>query len=313
MIISPKEFYDKCYGKYAMAAVNVFTMEQIHGLFRASEKANAPFIVQMTPVARSYAHSDMLLAMIDAAAKIYPKAKYAVHLDHGTESHALDAIDSGQYNSVMIDASHDNFDENVKRTKAIVDKAHKMDVFVEAELGVLSGVEDDISIDEKHAKYTRPEEVVSFVDLTKCDSLAVAVGTSHGAYKFSGGQGIQFDILKKIQEKLPYYPIVLHGGSAVNKEEIVRINKNGGKLLEGAAGVDPKEIVKAIKYGVCKINIATDLRLIWTRVHREFFNETPDLFDPIIPGKLYMDAYEKFMLEKFDLLGATGKADLIKI
>ena len=313
MIISPKEFYDKCYGKYAMAAVNVFTMEQIHGLFRAGEKANAPFIVQMTPVARSYAHSDMLLAMIDAAAKIYPKAKYAVHLDHGTESHALDAIDSGQYNSVMIDASHDNFDENVKRTKAIVDKAHKMDVFVEAELGVLSGVEDDISIDEKHAKYTRPEEVVSFVDLTKCDSLAVAVGTSHGAYKFSGGQGIQFDILKKIQEKLPYYPIVLHGGSAVNKEEIVRINKNGGKLLEGAAGVDPKEIVKAIKYGVCKINIATDLRLIWTRVHREFFNETPDLFDPIIPGKLYMDAYEKFMLEKFNLLGATGKADLIKI
>ena len=310
---SPKEFYDKCYGKYAMAAVNVFTMEQIHGLFRAGEKANAPFIVQMTPVARSYAHSDMLLAMIDAAAKIYPKAKYAVHLDHGTESHALDAIDSGQYNSVMIDASHDNFDENVKRTKAIVDKAHKMDVFVEAELGVLSGVEDDISIDEKHAKYTRPEEVVSFVDLTKCDSLAVAVGTSHGAYKFSGGQGIQFDILKKIQEKLPYYPIVLHGGSAVNKEEIVKINRNGGKLLEGAAGVDPKEIVKAIKYGVCKINIATDLRLIWTRVHREFFNETPDLFDPIIPGKLYMDAYEKFMLEKFDLLGATGKADLIKI
>ena len=203
-MISPKEFYDKCYGKYAMAAVNVFTLEQIHGLFRAGEKANAPFIVQMTPVARNYAHSDMLLAMIYAAAKIYPKAKYAVHLDHGTEPHALDAIDSGKYNSVMIDASHDNFDKNVKRTKSIVDKAHEMNVFVEADLGVLSGVEDDISIDEKHAKYTRPEEVVSFVDLTKCDSLAVAVGTSHGAYKFSGGQGIQFDILKKIQEKHPY-------------------------------------------------------------------------------------------------------------
>ena len=172
MMISPKEFYDKCYGKYAMAAVNVFTLEQIHGLFRAGEKANAPFIVQMTPVARNYAHSDMLLAMIDAAAKIYPKAKYAVHLDHGTEPHALDAIDSGKYNSVMIDASHDNFDKNVKRTKSIVDKAHEMNVFVEAELGVLSGVEDDISIDEKHAKYTQPEEVVSFVDLTNCDSLA---------------------------------------------------------------------------------------------------------------------------------------------
>ncbi len=313
MIISPKVFYNKCYGKYALPAVNVFTMEQIHGLFRAGEKANAPFIVQMTPVARNYAHSKMLLAMIQAAAKIYPKTKYAIHLDHGTESHALDAIASGLYNSVMIDASHDDFDENVKRTKTIVDRAHKMDVFVEAELGVLSGVEDDISIDEKHAKYTRPEEVVSFVNQTKCDSLAVAVGTSHGAYKFSGGQGIQFDILEKIQEKLPHYPIVLHGGSSVNKEEIVRINKNGGKLLEGAAGVNPKEIVKAITYGVCKINIATDLRLIWTRVHREFFNETPDLFDPIIPGKFYMDAYEKFMLEKFDLLGATGKANLIKI
>jgi fructose-bisphosphate aldolase class II len=251
----------------------------------------------------------MLIGMIRAAAKIYPKAKFAVHLDHGVESHVFDAINSESYDSVMIDASHDDFNQNVKRTQAVVEKAKAKQIFVEAELGVLSGVEDDISVDEKMAKYTHPDEALQFVNETQCNSLAVAVGTSHGAYKFSGGQGIQFDILKKIQEKLPYYPIVLHGGSAVNKEEIVKINKNGGKLLEGAAGVDPKEIVKAIKYGVCKINIATDLRLIWTRVHREFFNETPDLFDPIIPGKLYMDAYEQFMLEKFDLLGATGKSN----
>ena len=313
MVVSPTIFYKNCYGKYAIAAVNVFTMEQIHGLFSAGQRANAPFIVQMTPVARNYAHSKMLLAMIDAAAKIYPKAVYAIHLDHGNETHAFDAIASNSYNSVMIDASHDNFKTNVKRTKAVVEKAHKNNVVVEAELGVLSGVEDDISIDEKHAKYTQPNEVVDFVTQTNCDSLAVAVGTSHGAYKFSGGQGIQFDILQQIQERLPNYPIVLHGGSAVNKEEINRINNNGGTLNEGAAGVNPEEIVKAIKYGVCKINIATDLRLIWTRVHREFFNESPDLFDPIIPGQKYMEAYETFMLEKFDLLKATGKVSSLKI
>ena len=308
MMVSPKVLYDECYGKYALPAVNVFTMEQIHGLFRAGEKANAPFIVQMTPVARNYAHSNMLLAMIEAADKIYPKTKYAIHLDHGTESHAFDAIASGKYNSVMIDASHDDFHENVKRTKRVVNKAHKKNVFVEAELGVLSGVEDDISIDEKLAKYTQPSEVELFVELTDCDSLAVAVGTSHGAYKFSGGQGIQFDILEDIQQRLPKFPIVLHGGSAVNQEEIKRINRSGGGLSEGAAGVSSEEIIKSISYGVCKINIATDTRILWARVHREFFRNSPELFDPIIPGKEYMDAYEEFMLEKFDLFGATGMA-----
>ena len=191
--------FKKCYSKYAIAAVNVFTMEQIHGLFRAGERANAPFIVQITPVARNYAHPRMLLGMINSAAKIYPKTKYAIHLDHGVESHVFDAIDSGSYNSVMIDASHDDFEQNVRRTKAVVKKAKVKNIFVEAELGVLSGVEDDISVDEKMAKYTHPEEALEFVSQTQCNSLAVAVGKSHGAYKFSGGQGIQFDILKKIQ------------------------------------------------------------------------------------------------------------------
>jgi fructose-bisphosphate aldolase class II len=308
MIVSPNVFYNNCYGQYAIAAVNIFNMEQVHGLFRAGQKADAPFIVQMTPVARNYAHSEMLLSMVEAASKIYPKAVYSVHLDHGNEEHAFHAIASNKYNSVMIDASHFDFHENVSRTKRVVEYAHKADVLVEAELGILSGVEDDISIDEKSARYTRPEEVTQFVEKTSCDSLAVAVGTSHGAYKFSGGQGIQFDILEEIQTLVPKYPIVLHGGSAVNTEEINRINESGGKLLEGAAGVSPEEIVKAISYGVCKINIATDIRLIWARVHREFFKESPDLFDPIIPGKTAMEAYEKFMLEKFDLLKATGKA-----
>lgn len=313
MIVSPKVFYANCYGNYAIAAVNIFTMEQVHGLFRVGQKANAPFIVQMTPAARNYANTQMLLSMIEAASKIYPKAVYAVHLDHGNREHAFDAIISNTYNSVMIDASHFSFDENVDRTKSVVEKAHQNHVVVEAELGVLSGVEDDISINEEQAKFTRPSEVVQFVEQTNCDSLAVAIGTSHGAYKFSGGQGIQFDILENIQYKLPYYPIVLHGGSAVSKEEIKKINETGGCLKEGAAGVSDDEIITSIKYGVCKINIATDTRLIWTRVHREFFKETPDLFDPIIPGKSYMDAYEKFMLEKFDLFGATGKVSQLTL
>ncbi len=308
MVVLPKELFKQCYGKYAIAAVNVFTMEQVHGLFRAGERANAPFLVQITPVSRNYAHALMLSSMIEAASKIYPKAVYAVHLDHGNEEHALEAIASNTYNSVMIDASHDDFETNVKRTKAIVQKAHLKNIFVEAELGILSGVEDDISVDEKLAKYTKPSEVEKFVQVTQCDSLAVAVGTSHGAYKFSGGQGIQFDILEEIQRRLPNFPIVLHGGSAINKEEIKKINLAGGALNESAAGVASEEIVESIKYGVCKINIATDTRLLWTRIHREFFKDSPELFDPIIPGQKYIEAYEAFMLEKFDLLNATNKA-----
>lgn len=313
MRLSPKVFYEHCYGTYAIPAVNVFTMEQIHGLFRAGENANAPFIVQLTPAARNYADPKMLEAMITAAARIYPKATYAVHLDHGDDAHALNAILSGNYQSVMIDASHDNFENNVLRTKTIVNRAHAANVFVEAELGVLSGVEDDMSIDEELARYTQPSQVEEFVARTGCDSLAVAVGTSHGAYKFSGGNVIQFNILKEIQQRLPKFPIVLHGGSAVNKTEIDRINKAGGKLSKGASGVSPEEIVKSIAFGVCKINIATDTRLLWTRVHREFFRDTPELFDPVIPSKIYMDEYEKFMLEKFYLLGATGKASHLKL
>ena len=174
---------------------------------------------------------------------------------------------------------------------------------------MLSGIEDDISIDEKLARYTQPSMVESFVNETNCDTLAVAVGTSHGVYKFQDGDGIQFDILKEIQNILPEFPIVLHGGSAVNIEEINRINKSGGNLSHRATGVSPKEIVKSISYGVCKINIATDLRLLWTRIHREFFKNSPELFDPIVPGKFYMKEFEKFMISKFELLGACGKAD----
>ena len=312
MLVSTKDIFKKCYGKYGIAAVNVWDMEQKHGLFSAAQKANAPFIIQTTPVARNYASPEMLISMISAAAKIYPKTTFAIHLDHGNQEHAFQSIDSGDYTSVMIDASHEPFETNIAITKRVVEKAHLKNITIEAELGVLSGVEDDLAVDENQKKYTQPSEVEDFVKQTGCDSLAVAVGTSHGAYKFSGGQGLQFDILEKIQKKLPGFPLVLHGGSAVNKEEIQRINAAGGQLGIDARGVSDEELKKAIQFGVCKINIATDARLIWTRVNREFFKYTPAQFDPIIPGKTYMQAFEKFNLEKFELLGAIGKANGIK-
>ncbi len=310
--VSPSTLYSNCYGKYAIAAVNVFTMEQMHGLFSAAQDSATPIIVQLTPAARNYAHPKMLIAMVEAAAEIYPKTIYAVHLDHGVEEHIEDAINS-RYTSVMIDASHDDFNNNVKRTKAVVKKAHSKKIVVEAELGVLSGVEDDLSIDESHARYTDPAQAKEFVQLTGCDSLAVAVGTSHGAYKFSGGKGLQFHVLEKIQNELPDYPLVLHGSSSVNKKEITEINQYGGKLNGNASGVTDEELKKAISYGICKVNIATDLRLLWAKVFRKFFHEQPDLFDPVIPGKEYMIAYKQFMIERFEILGSKGKAASINL
>lgn len=310
--VSPKILYNHCYGKYAIAAVNVFTMEQVHGLFSAAQETESPVIVQITPAARNYAHPKMLMSMIKAAAGIYPKTVFAVHLDHGVEEHIDDAI-KDQYTSVMIDASHDDFAMNIKRTKAVVEKAHQKNIVVEAELGVLSGVEDDMNIDEIRARYTDPAQAKEFVDRTGCDSLAIAIGTSHGAYKFSGGKGLQFSVLQKIQEQLPGYPLVLHGSSKVNRENIKSINQYGGKLPENANGVPDEELKKAIGYGICKVNIATDLRLLWAKVYREFFSEQPELFDPVIPGKEYMKAYKEFMAERFEILGSKGKVSSLNL
>ncbi len=308
MKLTAKRLFDHCYGRYAIAAVNIEFMEQVLGLFAAAEAANAPFIVQTTPAAREYATAEMLVSMIHTAARLYPKAVFALHLDHGNEEHIWQALSTVDYTSVMIDASHDDFEQNVARTSAVVKRAHTKGVSVEAELGVLAGVEDDLSVDEEHAFYTNPAEVEAFVDATGCDSLAIAVGTSHGAYKFSGGQGIQFHILQEIQQRLPGFPLVLHGGSAVNHEEIRRINAAGGQLKTSAKGVEAGEVQQAIQYGVCKVNIATDLRLLWTRVNREYFRESPDQFAPIPPGKIYMEACKDLILQKFDYLGAVGQA-----
>lgn len=310
MTVSPHQLFDKCYQSFAIAAVNVFTMEQIIALFQAASISQAPFIVQLTPAARDYADSKMLLAMISAAAERYPDAIYAVHLDHGVESHIVDALESGGYHSVMIDASHDPFEKNIMRTKNIVQRAVPKGVFVEAELGVLSGIEDDLSIEDHEAKFTDPQQAFEFVQKTGCNSLAVAVGTSHGAYKFSGKQRLRLDLLKAIQKLLPNYPLVLHGGSAVDTAEIKRINQYGGQLGNDASGVPESDIREAISLGICKINIATDLRILWTRTHRQFFYTHPDQFDPTIPGKSYIEAYKNFMITKFELFNAHQKASL---
>lgn len=308
MRISPHHLFDACYGQYAVAAVNVFTLEQVHALFHAANKAQSPIIVQLTPVARSYTHPAYFAGLIQGAAQVFPNVVYAVHVDHGNEDHCNDAVLSGNYDSVMIDASHDPLEENIRRTLSVVEVAKPKRVFVEAELGVLSGKEDDLDVDEAHALYTDPDEAVYFVERTQCNSLAIAVGTSHGAYKFSGGKGIQFDILEELNQKLPRFPLVLHGGSGVNKKEVEMINAVGGTLAANAKGVDDEELREAIKLGICKVNIATDTRLLWTRVHREFFHHTPDQIDLVVPGKKYMEEYVPLMLEKFELLGSKGKA-----
>lgn len=309
--ISPRILFRHCYGKYAIPAVNVFTMEQVLGLFEAAQVTESPVIVQITPVARNYGTPQMLFNMVKAASDIFDKAVYALHLDHGNEEHAFKAIDEG-YTSVMIDASHDDFEKNIERTAAVVKKASAKGVEVEAELGVLSGVEDDLNIEESKARYTDPLRAKEFVERSGCNSLAVAVGTSHGAYKFSGGKGLQFDVLSAIQKELPGFPLVLHGASGVDKKLIEQINEYGGKLLSNSRGVSDEEIRKAIQYGVCKVNIATDLRLLWTKVHRQFFAETPELFDPVVPGKEYMKEYVQFMAQRFEVLGSAGRSTSIK-
>jgi fructose-bisphosphate aldolase class II len=307
MRVPIQKLYQKAYGNYGIGAFNVFNAEQVHGVFRGAQKATSPIIIQLTPVARDYMHPEMLEGIIVAAEKIYPEVAFTVHLDHGNYEHDTKAIDSGYYNSVMIDASHEPFEENIRITSEIVRKAHAKGIAVEAELGVLSGVEDHISIEEKYALYTNPAQAAEFIKRTGCDSLAVAVGTSHGAYKFSGGQGLQLDILAEIQERIPGFPLVLHGASAVPHEEVERINKSGGQIREDAKGANDQELLEAIRFGVCKVNIATDMRLIWTRIHREFFRDTPEKFDMVVPGREYINALETFVAEKCNFLKSSNQ------
>ena len=312
MIVTTAELFKVAYGKYAVGAYNVNNMEQILGLFKGCVDSKAPFIIQLSKGSRKYADKRMLEALIRTAEVIYPDAIFAVHLDHGDEETCYDCIDSGFYSSVMIDASHEDFAENVAITKRVVERAHAKGLSVEAELGKLGGVEEDIQVDEGHACLTNPEEAIEFVKQTGCDSLAAAIGTSHGAYKFKGHQSLHFNVIKSIQEKIPGTPIVMHGSSSVPKEEVARINAAGGTLDPSACGVDENEYPPAAKLGVTKLNIDTDGRLVWTRVHREFFKEKPGEFDFRPPGKVFIEEYAKFIAHKNEKLGSAGQVEIIR-
>ena len=307
MIVTTAQLFKIAYGKYAVGAYNINNMEQTLGLFQGCIDSQAPFIIQLSKGARKYADKRMLEALIRTADGMYPEAVFAVHLDHGDEETCYDCIDSGFYSSVMIDASHDPFDKNVEITERVVDRAHAKGLSVEAELGMLGGVEEDIQVDEGHSCLTNPAEAKEFVIRTGCDSLACAIGTSHGAYKFQGQQSLHFDVLREIQQLLPGFPLVMHGSSSVPQEEVKRINAAGGKLDEKARGVDENEYLPAAKLGVTKVNIDTDGRLIWTRVHREFFRDKPGDFDFRPPGKIFVEEYAKFIAHKNKMLGSAGQ------
>jgi fructose-bisphosphate aldolase class II len=306
MIVPTSSLYKLAYSKYAIGAYNINNLEQILGLFKGCIDSKAPFIIQLSKGARSYADKRMLEAMIRTAEEIYPEAVFAVHLDHGDEETCYDCIESGFYSSVMIDASHEPFEENVAVTKRVVDRAHKKGISVEAELGRLGGVEEDVKVDEGSAFLTDPVEAVEFVKETGCDSLAAAIGTSHGAFKFKGKQSLHFEVIEAIQKEIPGTPIVMHGSSSVPEEEVRRINAAGGKLDPSARGVDENEYLPAAKLGVTKINIDTDGRMVWTRVHREYFRDHPEQFDFRPPGKIFVDEYAKFIVHKNEKLGSAG-------
>ncbi|WP_456428038.1 class II fructose-bisphosphate aldolase [Rhodocaloribacter sp.] len=312
MIVTTRALFDVAYGRFALGAYNINNMEQALGLFEGHMRARAPFIIQISRGARKYAGAKMLENIIRAAGETYPEAVFAVHLDHGDEQTCYDCIESGFYSSVMIDASHEPFEENVAITRRVVARAHAKGVSVEAELGMLGGVEEDIEVDEKHARLTDPDEARAFVERTGCDSLAVAIGTSHGAYKFSGGQGIHFDRVAEIRKRLPRFPLVMHGSSSVPAEEVARINAAGGALDPSARGVDVNDFAKAIPLGVAKVNIDTDGRLVWMRVHREHFRDHPENFDFRKPGRALIDAYAAFIVHKSEKLRSAGRLDEVR-
>ncbi len=305
MIVTTDSLFKIAYNRFAIGAYNINNMEQAVGLFRGAVEAQTPIIVQLSRGARKYAGVVMLENILHGVEAMFPEVVFAVHLDHGDEETCFECIDSGFYSSVMIDASHYSFEENVAITRRVVERAHVKGISVEAELGMLGGVEEDIAVDEKHAQLTDPDEAKAFVEQTGCDSLAVAIGTSHGAYKFQGEAGLHFDRMAEIQKRLPGFPLVMHGSSSVPQDEVKRINAAGGEL-GSARGVDEDQFVRAVPLGVTKVNIDTDGRLVWTRVHREFLQDQPEVFDFRKPGNIYMEEYAKFIVHKSKKLGCYG-------
>jgi fructose-bisphosphate aldolase class II len=311
MIVTTKKLFEAAYGKYAIGAYNINNLEQTMGLFRGNLDSKAPFIIQISKGARSYTHKLMLEGLIRSADQVFPDAIFAVHLDHGDEETCYDCIKSGFYSSVMIDASHEDLAGNIAITKRVVDAAHAKGIVVEAELGQLGGVEEHVKVSESDAKLTDPDQASEFVKRTGVDSLACAIGTSHGAFKFSGSQSLHFEVLEEIQKRLPGFPLVMHGSSSVPQDEVARINAAGGKL-KGAKGVDANQFRRAAELGVTKVNIDTDGRLVWTRVHREHFIEHPENFDLRPVGKIFMAEYAKFIAGKNEKLGSAGQLEAVR-
>ena len=283
-LVTTKEMFKKAYeGGYAIGAFNVNNMEIIQGIMEAASKNNSPVILQVSAGARKYANPIYLKKLVEAAIEVNKQngidISVVLHLDHGADFEICkDCIDSG-FTSVMIDGSKYPFEENVALTKKVVEYAHTHGVTVEAEIGKLAGVEDDVNVANDDAMYTNPDEAVKFVELTGCDSLAIAIGTSHGAYKFKGEPKLRYDILQEISDRLPGFPIVLHGASSVPQEFVNMCNKYGGNI-PGAKGVPEELLKKAGQMAVCKINIDSDIRLAMTANIRECFSENPEVFDP---------------------------------
>jgi fructose-bisphosphate aldolase, class II len=312
MLVPAHALLQAAYGHFIIGAFNVQNMEQVLGVFRGSLAARAPVIVAAVPFARDYAGAKMLTAMVRAADEMYPEAVAAMHLDHGDEPHCYDSIASGFYSSVMIDASHEPFEKNIEITRRIVERGHGAGVTVEAELGVVGGLEGRSSHAGQSA-LTDPDQAAEFVARTGCDSLAVAIGTSHGAYKFQGQQCLHFDQLAAIQARLPErYPLVLHGASSVPGDEVARINAAGGRLSPSARGVNECDFARAWPLGVAKINIHTDAHLVWYRVHREHLTTQPENFDFRHPGGVFMAELARLVVAKSEQLGCAGRLDEVR-
>lgn len=309
-LVTTKEMFEKAYnGGYAIGAFNVNNMEIVQGITEAAAELKAPLILQVSKGARAYANHTYLMKLVEAAV-IETGLPIALHLDHGDSFDICKSCIDGGFTSVMIDASSKPFEENIELTKKVVEYAHDHGVVVEAELGTLAGIEDEVKVSAEDSSYTRPGDVQEFVERTGCDSLAIAIGTSHGAYKFKPGidPKLRFDILEDVAKRLPNFPIVLHGASSVPQEFVRIINENGGNM-PGAIGVPEDQLRKAASMAVCKINIDSDLRLAMTASIRQYLNEHPDHFDPRQYLKPARAAIKDMVAHKIlDVLGCDGKA-----
>ena len=301
-LVTTKEMFEKSMKEgFAIGAFNVNNMEIIQAIVDAASEANSPVILQASASAIKYAGIEYLMKMVEAATVVHPNVPIAIHLDHGPDFDTCKmCIDAG-FTSVMIDGSKYDFEENVRVTKEVVEYAHSKGVVVEAELGKLAGIEDEVNVDSKDAMYTDPEQAEEFVKRTGCDSLAIAIGTSHGADKFKGEAKLRFDILKEIKERIPNTPIVLHGASSVIPKLVEMCNQYGGDI-PGAKGVPDEILMEAGKLGVSKINVDTDLRLAMTAGIRKVFVEEPSAFDP-----------RKYLVPARDLIKETVKHKMVNV